>query len=471
MSRINTNVTSLVGQRVLGKNQAQQTSSLKRLSTGLRINSGADDPAGLIASENLRSEKAGIQQGVDNATRAGNIIGTAEGGLNEVSSLLVQLQSLVGQAASRGGLSTEETSANQLQVDSILATVNRISGSTSFQGIQLLNGNFDYTTSSVTATQVSSLRVNSALIPDGSTKAVVINVLQSAQTANITYTNGAIPTGGVTISVAGNKGTQQLSFASGTTVTGIANAINGVKAATGLSAQVSGTALRVNSTGYGSDQYVSIASVSGTFTTSAASGKAIGRDATVNVNGAATTAKGKDVTVRTSTLDAEFSIGNTINNNSGTSTFYITGGGATFALGSKVNETNKASIGIANVSTGSLGNSTLGFLSTLGSGGPNALTGTSLVNAQDILSTAVKQVSQLRGRLGAFQKYTVDSSVNNLGVALENATSAESAIRDTDFAQETSQLTRAQILTQSATTVLTQANSAPQNVLSLLRGG
>src|SRR5512146_1504139 len=108
MSRINTNVSSLIAQRVLKQNNDNLNTSLQRLSTGLKINSGADNPAGLIASENLRAEKAGITQAIDNAQRASNIIGTAEGGLGEVSNLLVELQSLVGQAANSGGLSSEE---------------------------------------------------------------------------------------------------------------------------------------------------------------------------------------------------------------------------------------------------------------------------------------------------------------------------------------------------------------------------
>src|SRR5580765_6787663 len=106
MSRINTNVSSLIAQRVLRKNNDNLNRSLERLSTGLKINTGADNPAGLIASENLRSEKAGIQQAIDNAGRASNIIGTAEGGLTEVSSLLTELSSLVNQSANSGGLST-----------------------------------------------------------------------------------------------------------------------------------------------------------------------------------------------------------------------------------------------------------------------------------------------------------------------------------------------------------------------------
>src|SRR5687767_11465476 len=149
MSRINTNVSSLIAQRVLRKNNDALNTSLERLSTGLKINRGADNPAGLIASENLRAEKVGIQSAISNAERAGNLIGTAEGGLDEISTLLTELQGLVSESANSGGLSQEEIDANQLQVDSILATVNRIAGSTSFQGIKLLDGNYDYTTANV----------------------------------------------------------------------------------------------------------------------------------------------------------------------------------------------------------------------------------------------------------------------------------------------------------------------------------
>src|SRR5262249_39809427 len=145
------------------------------------------NPAGLIASENLKAEQAGITQAIDNAGRANNIIGTAEGGLSEVSSLLTELQSLVGQAANTGGLSKEEIAANQLQVDSILATVNRIAQSTAFQGKKLLNGNYDYTVSGVASTSFDNVRVNAARVPDGGTVNVVIQVTASAQTGSLTY--------------------------------------------------------------------------------------------------------------------------------------------------------------------------------------------------------------------------------------------------------------------------------------------
>src|ERR1700712_832268 len=108
MTRINTNVASLYAQQGLASSQMALSTSLQRLSTGLKINSGADDPAGLIASEGLRSEMSGINQAIDNSTRAGNVIATTEGSLSEVANLLLNIKSLVVQAANSGALSQDE---------------------------------------------------------------------------------------------------------------------------------------------------------------------------------------------------------------------------------------------------------------------------------------------------------------------------------------------------------------------------
>ncbi len=472
MSRINTNVSSLIAQRVLRRNNNDLNKSLERLSTGLKINAGADNPAGLIASENLRAEKAGISQAIDNAERASNIIGTAEGGLTEISSLLTELQSLVGEAANSGGLSSEELEANQLQVDSILSTVNRIAQATSFQGTKLLNGNYAYTTDGVDTDEVLNLSINAARLSDGADMDVVVQVTTSAQTATMGLNaTGLSATNNVTVEIAGNAGAVQLSFAGGTSVADMATAINAVGNSTGVSASLSGTELRLDSKGYGSDQFVSVSVVSevtGGFAASLSDTSDEGRDAEVTVNGAQGQAKGLAVSFRDGNLDVEFDLGSTVNTTGATTSFSVTGGGATFSLGSKVTETDKASIGIQSVSTGSLGNSSLGFLSSLASGQSNNLTSDNLVQSQKIVDRAIKQVSQLRGRLGAFQKFTIGSTVNSLGVAFENASAAESAIRDTDFAEETANLTRSQILAQAATTVLAQANSSPQAALQLL---
>jgi flagellin len=480
MSTINTNVTSLIAQRTLAQNQQAENTSLERLSTGLKINSGADDPAGLIASENLKSQQAGITAAIGNAQRATNIIGTAEGGLNEVSSLLTQVQSLVSQTANSGGLSTAEVNANQLQVDSILSTINRIAGQTTFEGKQLLNGNYAYSTSSAAASAFGALQVNAAHLADNSTLGVVVQVTNSATAGQVTYAAAATAggagflaagaAGAVTLQIAGNLGTEQLSFAGSSSLSSIATAINNIKDVTGVSATVAGTNLNIDATTYGSSQFVTVTAAAGTFNvTGGTSGKASGTDAVVTVNGAAATAAGKDVTYRSNDLDLAFTLSAGLNNGN-SKTFGITGGGATFALGAQVTETAKASIGIQSVSTGSLGDATTGFLSSLASGGVNALTGNNLVNAQSVVNNAINQVAELRGRLGAFQTYELGSTINSLNVSFENASSALSSVEDTDFASETANLTRSEILTSAATTVLSQANSAPQSVLKLLGG-
>jgi flagellin len=467
MSRINTNIASLQGINRLTRNNADLALRLQRLSTGLRINTGKDAPAGLIASETLRSEIAGINQAIDNSNRATNVLNTAEGALGEVAALLLEVQSLTSGAANTGALSKEEIAANQLQVDSILNSINRSANTTQFNGVKLLNGSLDYTNSGVNATNFANMHVNAALLPDNAAVNVVIAVTQSAQAATIGYTGGALSaTNTVTIQVSGNLGVQQLAFAGGATIADMVTAINAVKNATGVSAVASGADLGLYSTAFGSKQYVSLTTIAGAFAPTTAID--YGRDASVTVNGAAAQADGLNVNYRSSYIDIELDIQQAFNT-VGNDNFYITGGGAKFALGSKVTEADKASIGIQSVSTGSLGDQTTGYLSTLSSGGANSLNSGNLTTAQRVIDKAIKQVATLRGRLGAFQKEILESNINSLSVALENVTASESAIRDADFATETAALTRAQILVQANTSVLAQANATPQNVLALLQ--
>ena len=106
MSRINTNVSALVAQNNLQRSNSDLRTSLQRLSTGLRINRGADDPAGLIVSERLRSEISAVDQATDNIERASNVIATTEAGLQEINTLLVSIKSLTIEAANTGALSS-----------------------------------------------------------------------------------------------------------------------------------------------------------------------------------------------------------------------------------------------------------------------------------------------------------------------------------------------------------------------------
>ncbi len=131
-----------------------------------------------------------------------------------------------------------------------------------------------------------------------------------------------------------------------------------------------------------------------------------------------------------------------------------------------------ASIGIGNVNTGSIGktvsNGTIYSLADLGSGKAAAVNSGDTGLAQNIVNQAISDVSNLRGRLGAFQQNVLGSTIDSLNVALENVSSSQSTISDTDFASETANLTKNQILVQAATSVLSQANQSPQNVLKLL---
>jgi flagellin len=474
MATINTNISSLVAQQAFANNTANLNTSLQRLSTGLKINSGADDPAGLIASQALQAQQTGINAAISNANQATNVIGTAEGGLNEVSSLLNQLQGLVTQSANTGALSSGEIAANQLQVDSILGTINRISNSTSFQGKNLLDGSLAYTLSGAGTSAFAAISVNAANLPAGKAEAVVVQVTASATQGKVAITaTGSAALGGsaVTLQIAGTTGTQQLSFAGSTKLSAIAAAVNNITVDTGVVASSNGNNLSFVAKTYGSNQFVSVSTVNSNSSytvTGGTSGKAFGKDASVEVNGAAATVSGKDVTYRDNNLDVSFTLSTGLNKDK-TKAFGITGGGATFSLGATVNATGVASIGIQSVATSTLGDATNGYLSSLGTGGANALTAADLTNAQTIVSEAINQVSTLRGRLGAFQKYTLGATVSDLGVAYENISAANSNIVDTNFAQETANLTREQILQQASTTVLTAANSAPQAALTLLQ--
>lgn len=501
MTRINTNVSSLIAQNVLGRNNKSLGVALERLSTGLRINRGKDDPAGLIASEALRSEKAGLNAAISNADRSEQVVNIAEGGLQEVSNLLVELQGLITTSANSAGLSTEEKEANQLQIDSILQTIDRVSGSTEFQGTKLLNGNYEYQTTAVAAT-VTDFEVRGAKLDGTNNLSVDAVVTQSAQQAGLYLSFGGTAldltaaSSQFVFEVAGEKGSREFQFSSGDTLASIVAAVNTFTDVTGVTATVSGTtAIKLASEEYGSNEFVSVSVVDDggsagdgihTYTATdfdvattaataafAAASNGIrdeGQDITGTINGLTAVGQGRTMSVNSDFLDVEFSLNNTAAQALGAvAAFDITGGGADFQLASDVNIAGKVSLGIGDLSARKLGNSTDGFLDDLASGKSfNVVDGNNLDTAQSIVSDAINQVSSTRGRLGAFQKNVVGATQRSLSTALENITAAESVIRDADFAAETAALTRNQVLVSASTNVLALANQSPQNVLGLL---
>ena len=482
MSRINTNIPSMNAITKLIANNQDLNTRLARLSSGLRINSGKDDPAGLIASENLRSEMAGLAAGISNSERASSVIATAEGALNEISALMIDIKGLLVETASKGALSTEEIKANQLQVDSAINSIQRIANATEFQGIKLLNGNLDYTVSSVNSTFIGDLQTNSAKLIDGAAMSVNVKLTSAADTGHLQISAAGLnATTPMTIKIGSGRGSTELSFAGSTHLSQIVFAINQVTEVTGVSAALSGTVgAHLRSVDFGADAYASVQILSGdqsaNLKLSAPGGahstdaKDEGVNAVASVNGSAAIADGKTLTIRTTMLDAELELDGTaaLTAADWSTTFGITAGGADFAIGSKVDAIGLESIGIMDVSPNQLGSATDGYLNTLKTGMTNALTGDNLYTAQRIIDSSIKDISTLRGRLGAFQKNVLETNINSLRVTLENVTASESAIRDADFANETAALTRAQILVQANTSVLSLANTMPQSVLALL---
>lgn len=509
MSRINTNVQSLIAQRVLGQNNLSLNQSLERLSTGVKINRGKDDPAGLIASENLRSELSATRAAVTNAQRADQVVNIAEGGLQEISGLLTELQGLLTASSSSAGLSDEEKKANQGQVDSILQTIDRIASATSFQGTKLLNGNFAFQTSSVDS-NVENFKVNAAKF-EGASLDVDVVVYQSAQQAGVYLSLGGATldlggaTSAFTIEVAGSVGSREISFSSGTSLSTIVNTINNFSDITGVTASAGTTGLSLRSSTYGSAEFVSVKTIddggingavanagiygfnatdTATIETTALSTFAAatngvrdqGQDIGASINGTVATAKGRTISVNTDFLDAEITLDTTASTTlAAVDAFQIDGGGANFQLSGNVDVVGRVSLGIADVASRKLGKlvdtGTSFFLSDLGNGKSldvTKATPADFSRAQEVVANAISEVSSLRGRLGAFQKNTIGATVRSLGVAIENTAAAESVIRDADFASETAALTRNQILVSAATNTLSLANTQPQTALQLL---
>jgi flagellin len=519
MARINTNVPSVIAQSKLARTQQELAVRLERLSTGLRINRGKDDPAGLIISERLRSNIQGVEAGVKNTTRASSMISTTEASLAEVSDLLNSVRSLIVEAASTGATSLEERRANQLQIDSAIDSITRISNTASFGALKLLNGQLDYTTSGVRTSAISSAKINNASLVGTPSLQVTVDVVASAQYGALYYNGATTPSGvllsAMTLEIAGPNGVQTVTLASGITLTQVVTAVNSFKSLTGVEASLinnnANSGLVLRSTEYGSDAFVSVRRLGGPsnptedtwdlyrfndgepvvagspFPWSALigasdlvpAGRDVGRDVSALINGNLAAGRGLKAILNTPSLGVELDLTQTLSTQPslGTSSFFITGGGALFQLGPDVTALQQATIGVGSVAASKLGGTLLGgklqFLSTLKDGEGNSIRdaiarGGDFTAAQAILAKSIDEVTLMRGRLGAFERNVLDPNQRSLQSQFENLTASESVIRDADFAAETSRLTRAQILSSAGTSALTLANQQSQQVLQLL---
>ncbi|MDZ4684647.1 MAG: flagellin [Planctomycetaceae bacterium] len=239
MTRINTNVESLRGQRNVQKANNMLSTSLQRLSTGIKINNGRDNPSGLIASEALRLQVTTIEQSIKNSNRANNVIATADSALGEIGGLLNQVRGLVQEGLNVGALSQAETDANQAQIDAALSAINRISANTTFAGDKLIDGSKAFNTSitQLNAGKLSDFKINEAILGSSQSLTIDATVNTAASKAQLRYTAGAL-SAAATVDVSGSKGQQTVSFGATSTVADLAAAINNATADTGVTARV-----------------------------------------------------------------------------------------------------------------------------------------------------------------------------------------------------------------------------------------
>jgi flagellin len=190
MTRINTNVSSLNAQKTLAKNQASLNQSMTRLSTGLRINSGADDPSGMIAAAIQSNDIASMKQAITNTQNGSMLIGTADSALGQITSLLTDIRSLVTQVGNTAVVNSDMIAANQLQVDSAIQAIDRISQVTTFQGQKILDGTLDFINNAQTIPQIQNLDVTQANLGATGQVGVTVQVAAHAERADITTSSG-----------------------------------------------------------------------------------------------------------------------------------------------------------------------------------------------------------------------------------------------------------------------------------------
>jgi len=513
MTRINTNVPSLIAQQRLNRSGLDLQLRLERLSTGLRINRGKDDPAGLIISERLGTDISSISQAIKNGDRASAVIATTEGSLTEITDLLNSIKALAVEAANTGALSDEERAANQLQIDSAIQSITRISNTASFGGLKLLDGSLDYITSGISSTEISQASITSASFISSSSINVDVDVISSAQKGNLYLSGDNSGTGdgtilsSATIQIRGSEGVRELQLISGQTFASVVSSINSLSELTGVEAAlVNGDAnsgLVFRSTEYGSNSFVSVerldkpatgdnfslfkldanavipaGGVPWASTALVAANRDDGADVSALINGILATGDGLNVSINSPSLGMNLLLNESfaIDPGATAATFDITGGGSLFQLGPDITALQQTNIGVQSTSSESLGGTLvagdLQFLSSLTSGQSNSLDAGASRNdfssLQDIVDKSIDEVSLLRGRLGAFERNVLDTNRRSLQSAFENLTASRSIIRDADFALESSELTRAQILQSAGTSVLALANQQSQQVLQLL---
>jgi len=475
---INTNLAALNAQRNLGKTQGMLNKSLQRLSSGLRINSAKDDAAGLAISTRMSAQIRGLDQAARNANDGISLAQTAEGALQETTNNLQRIRELAIQAGSSSNSAADRASLNE-EVTQLVAEIERVATTTSFNGRNILDGTFGTQSFQVGANSgqtiqfsISSARSSALGVGSGSSYSATSGALATA--------TGALSDGGLTINgyQVGATVSDGVSSA-GATFSSLskANAINAVSGDTGVTATVSATTIAATATatsatsagiiinGVTIDDYIGTASLAANASAfvgainevSAQTGVTAALDAGSVGAYTLTAADGRNIVIATTSAG-----------DSG-----LTGGVTTFGEVT-LNSTSSAGITIGGLAADltALG-ATAGYTApttTAGAGVSSVDISTTggATSALTIVDAALATISTMRGSMGAIQN-RFESTIANLQSVSENLSAANSRIMDADFAVETVNMTKAQIMQQAGVAMLAQANMLPQAVLSLLQ--
>jgi flagellin len=452
---INTNVASLNTQRSLNTSQNALQVSLQRLSSGLRINSAKDDAAGLAISERFTTQIRGINQAIRNANDGVSFAQTAEGALSTAGQSLQRIRELAVQSVNDTNSSSDRAAINN-EVSALIAEVNRISSATQFNGQNILDGSLSELTFQVGANQNQTIQV------DG------VDARTSQLGARIS-TSGSIDDTALAAAIAANDiviNGNTVDLAGDATITDVIASINSLSSSTGVEAL---KATSVSTLSAGLEATAAAATVNGVQVGTMVAFATVGSGAT---NIAAINAVSTQTGVTASAGTGE---GVVLSNTDG-SAITTTGGLGAESYNAGIILAGGVADGAYTV-TGTFAVEVMTVAAGLGATAnqvDNTLSGVDVLtssNANDALLTldfALQQVTGLRAELGAVQS-RFESTIANLATGVENLSSARSRIRDADFAVETAELTRNQIIQQAGIAMLSQANSAPQNVLALLQ--
>ncbi len=490
--RINHNREALTAHRNLAKNDGMLSKSLEKLSSGLKVNSAADGPATLVISENMRAQISGVNQAIDNNEAAVSLVQTAEGALMEVNRLLIDIRQRAVHAANEGINDDAMLNADQSEIENALDAIDRIAQQTQFGRKRLLDGSRSTTGSATDSVDLASgekvLEFVSATASTAGSSANGYNVVVT-QSGSRAEASGAMTEEqvreGMILSI---RSDGKLATYSTTEEDTVKNAIEGLAAVAeraGLNIEIEHDVkiedlegeFQVRNKEYGTNHDLqvrsSVASVfqkeDGGATIANEEVSFVGSDVQGTINEEAGIGNGKLLTGR---KDNPNTSGLTVRINEDVPLRQVIGqvkveqNALKFQAGA--NEGQTVSVTLIDTSATQMGrrvSNDSGFSSLADIDVRNGQ------GAQDTIRLADKAISELssnRGDLGAFQRNTLESNLSSLRIASENLTAAESTLRDADMAQELTDFTRNQILSQTATAQLAQANALPQNMLTLL---